>query len=204
MPEIVYIVVNEAMPGLVKIGRTNANLAERVRGLNNTSVPLPFELFHASEVANSQFVENNLHEAFGDHRVSKTREFFRLLPERARAALLLAQIKEIKLGDEVYDSAEAKAEVEVAKRRSRFKLSMIGIKPGTTLKLAMDPNIVCTTIDESNKVEFNGEETSLSDAALQAVTKLGYEWPSASGPWEWTLDGKRLDEIRRSIEESAD
>jgi hypothetical protein len=33
---------------------------------------------------------------------------------------------------------------------------------------------------------------------------LGYDWASASGPWEWTYGGKRLDEIRAEIEERAD
>lgn len=44
MPEIVYVLTNEAMPGLVKIGRTNNELAARIRALYSTSVPLPFEL----------------------------------------------------------------------------------------------------------------------------------------------------------------
>jgi hypothetical protein len=89
MAEIVYVLINEAMPGLIKIGRTNSDLAGRIRNLYQTGVPLPFELFFACEVADSTFVENQLHEAFDDHRISKNREFFRLAPERARAALLL-------------------------------------------------------------------------------------------------------------------
>ena len=88
MAEIIYVVTNEAMPGLIKIGRTNDDLATRIRGLNNTSVPLPFELYYACEVKDFAFVETQLHEAFGDHRVSKNREFFRLAPERARAGLV--------------------------------------------------------------------------------------------------------------------
>jgi hypothetical protein len=204
MAEIVYVLVNEAMPGLIKIGRTNSDLALRIRSLYQTGVPLPFELFFACEVTDSAFVEAQLHEAFGDHRVSKKREFFRLAPDRARAALLLASKGEIRLGDEVYDTPEEKAEVEVAKRRARFRLSMIGIKPGTELQLAKDPTIICTTVDENNQVDFKGDITSLSDAALQAVGSLGYDWPGVSGPWEWTYQGKRLDEIRREIEERTD
>ena len=50
-------------------------------------------LRHAdSETREAAFVERQLHEAFGDHRVSKNREFFRLAPERARAALYLAMV----------------------------------------------------------------------------------------------------------------
>ena len=108
MSEIVYILTNEAMPGLIKIGLTNSDLAGRIKQLYQTNIPLPFELFYACEVKDAAFVETQLHEAFGDHRVSKNREFFRLAPERARAALSLAQIREIKLGeDEIYKIGRA-------------------------------------------------------------------------------------------------
>lgn len=204
MAEVVYVLTNESMPGLIKIGRTNGDLASRIRGLYQTGVPLPFELFFACEVRDSAFVEAQLHDAFGDHRVSKNREFFRLAPERASAALSLAKIREVKLGDEIFETPEDKAEVEAAKRRTRFQLSMLGIQPGTELKLYRDPSIICKTVDDKNKVEFKGDITSLSDAALQAFRDLGYDWPALSGPWEWTYQGKRLDELRREIEEKAD
>jgi hypothetical protein len=204
MAEIVYVLINEAMPGLIKIGRTNAELAARIRGLYSTGVPLPFELFYACEVANGGFVESQLHEAFGDHRVSKGREFFRLAPERARAALSIASLKEIKLGDELFETNEVKAEVEAAKRRGRFRLSMVGIKPGTELAFYRDPTIVCTTVDEGNQVDFRGDRTSLSDAALQALEAIGEDWASVSGPWAWTYQGKRLDDLRREIDDTAD
>jgi hypothetical protein len=54
----------------------------RIRGLYQTGVPLPFELFYACEVKDARLVEGRLHDAFGDHRVSKSREFFRIAPER--------------------------------------------------------------------------------------------------------------------------
>ena len=81
---------------------------------------------------------------------------------------------------------------------------MIGIKSGTELKLAKNPDITCKTVDERNQVDFNGEVTSLSDAALEAFSQLGFEYTALSGPWEWTYDGKRLDEIRREIEAASD
>lgn len=204
MPDIVYILTNEAMPGLIKIGYTNIDLAARIRQLYSTGVPLPFELFYACEVSSGLSVEGKLHDAFGDHRISKGREFFRLAPERAKAALSLAQIKEVKLGDEIFETNEIKAEVEAAKRRSKFRLSMLGIGPGTELQLAKDPKIICTTVDEGNKVDYLGDVTSLSDAALQAHNALGDDWPSVSGPWAWTYKGQRLDDLRRQIEEKAD
>ena len=212
MTEIVYVLTNEAMPGLVKIGCTQGDLATRVRGLFQTGVPLPFEVFYACEVGDCKFVEKQMHDAFGDHRISKSREFFRIAPERVKAALLIGAKVEIKIGDEIFENlpetsetaSEAKAEVEAAKRRSRFKFSMIGMNPGTELHLEKDISITCKTIDDKNKVEYLGEVTSLSDAALQAIKSLGYEWPVVSGPWEWTYQGKRLDTIRREIEENSD
>lgn len=204
MAEIVYILTNEAMPGLVKVGRTNGELAVRIKALFQTGVPLPLELFFACEVSNSVFVEQQLHDAFGDHRVSRNREFFRIAPERIQAALMLASVRPISLGDEVYETPEDKADVVAAKRRSRFVLSMIGLKPGTVLALARQPAITCTTVDELNKVNFNGKVTSLSDAAIRAYSTLGQDCGALSGPWAWTHDGKRLDDLRREIDEQSD
>ena len=131
-------------------------------------------------------------------------KFFRISPERVRAAMSLAAIKEIKLGDEIFETAADKADLESARRRARFRLSMIGLKPGTELQLYKDPSITCKTVDEENKVEFRGDITSLSDAAMQALESIGIEWPTVSGPWEWSYLGRRLDEIRREIEEKSD
>jgi len=204
MNGIVYILTNEAMPGLIKIGCTTDDLANRVRGLYTTGVPLAFEVFCACEVADIDRVERKLHDAFDDHRVSKSREFFRLAPERARAALSLAELKEVKLGDKVFATQEDKAEVEAAKRRTRFQFSMIGMAPGTELKLNRDPAITCRTLNEINQVEFKQEKTSLSDAAVQAYVDLGYPDSERSSRFEWTYNGKRLDDIRREIEGKAD
>src|SRR5215467_14078682 len=145
MTEIVYILTNEAMPGLAKIGHTVDNLAARIRGLYGSGVPLPFELFYACEVKDCRFVEKQLHDAFGDHRISKNREFFRIAPERVRAALSIAAVKEIKLGDEIFETQEEKAEVESAKRRARFQFSMVGIKPSSELRLEKNDSITCVT-----------------------------------------------------------
>ena len=90
MNEIIYILINEAMPGYVKIGRTT-NLEQRIRSLDTTSVPLPFECFYACTVANADFVEKQLQDAFLDHRVRSTREFFELSPDRVVSALKLAE-----------------------------------------------------------------------------------------------------------------
>jgi hypothetical protein len=64
--------------------------------------------------------------------------------------------------------------------------------------------MICTTIDDRNKVEFQGTVTSLSDAAIKAYAALGQDVQALSGPWEWTFDGCRLDDIRREREEASE
>ncbi len=49
----VYILTNESMPDIIKIGITD-NLSRRLRDLDNTSTPLPFECFYALEVEDAQ------------------------------------------------------------------------------------------------------------------------------------------------------
>ena len=68
MKEIIYILINPAMPGLVKIGRTN-NLEDRLRSLDNTSTPLPFQCIYAVEVDKDLNIEKLLHKTFKDSKV---------------------------------------------------------------------------------------------------------------------------------------
>lgn len=78
MNEIIYILTNEAMPGYVKIGFTNGSLNDRLRQLDRTGVPLPFEVYYACEVKNARNDEQWLHAIFSDRRVRDSREFFKI------------------------------------------------------------------------------------------------------------------------------
>ena len=93
MSEVVYVLTNEAMPGLVKIGRTSVNVDQRIRELDTTSVALPFQCFYAAEVADAAKVERGLHRIFSDKRIRLNREFFRVDANQVREAILLAQLK---------------------------------------------------------------------------------------------------------------
>ena len=50
MNQIVYILKNESMPEYVKIGFTHGDVKERLRQLDRTGVPLPFEVYYAATV----------------------------------------------------------------------------------------------------------------------------------------------------------
>lgn len=82
---IVYVLSNPAMPGIVKIGRSDQkDLKQRLRSLFNTSVPLPFKVEFACyvEKADTKNLEAALHSAFADKRVHEKREFFRVQKEQ--------------------------------------------------------------------------------------------------------------------------
>ena len=53
---IVYVLVNEAFDSYIKIGKTN-NLEQRLKQLDNTSVPLPFRCVFAIEVSDMDKIE---------------------------------------------------------------------------------------------------------------------------------------------------
>src|SRR5204863_9381589 len=96
MPNIIYVLTNEAMPGLVKIGFTEDSVVNRMRQLTaHAGVPLPFECYYAAEVDDTTRVERILHQLFSEARVNPKREFFRLDPQKVVMALNLGNLKEV-------------------------------------------------------------------------------------------------------------
>ena len=92
--QIIYILSNEAMPGILKIGRT-WNLKERMKDLDNSSVPMPFECAYAALVEDAIFVERQLHTIFASFRVRGRREFFRIDPAPVIAAIELVEVQSL-------------------------------------------------------------------------------------------------------------
>lgn len=68
------------MPGLIKIGRTDRTLEQRMKELNTTGVPTPFVLEHSASTTNSLMAEKEIHAALVARGVRNTdsREFFRM------------------------------------------------------------------------------------------------------------------------------
>lgn len=195
MNEIIYILINEAMPGYVKIGKTN-DLEERIRTLDNTSVPLPFECFYACTVNDAAFVEQQLHDAFLDQRVRTSREFFEIAPERAVAALKLAAIENITPKKDFVESQEDQNALNEARvRRAIFNFKMVDIPVGAELVFSRDENTKAKVID-NRSIEYNGKITSLSDSAREI---LGYD-SRVSGTLYWMYEGETLDARRRRFD----
>jgi hypothetical protein len=195
MNEIIYVLINEAMLGYVKIGKTN-NLEQRIRSLDTTGVPLPFECFYACTVKDASFVEHQLHDVFKDHRVRSSREFFEIAPERAVSALKLAEIENMTPKKDFVESDEdQKALNEARTRRAVFNFAMVDIPIGTELAFSRDENIKTRVVD-NRSVIFDGEITSLSTSAQKI---LGADY-GVAGTDYWTYEGETLDERRRRME----
>lgn len=200
MSEIIYILTNEAMPGYVKIGKTNNALEQRIRELSaSTSVPLPFTAFYACTVKDAHFVEHQLHDAFDDNRVNPKREFFRVAPERVVAALKLAEIENITPKKDIVETKEDQEALDAARKiRSRFNFEMVKIPIGSELYFSRDENIKARVVDThtANSIEFNGKRTSLSRSAQKI---LDYQY-GVAGTDYWMYEGETLDERRRRLE----
>ena len=92
MPNIVYVLTNPAMPGIVKIGMTDKNdVQDRMKDLYTTGVPLPFECAIARQLDDVEAarLEGALHRAFGPSRVNPSREFFQIESEQVEGLIQL-------------------------------------------------------------------------------------------------------------------
>jgi hypothetical protein len=73
----VYILCNDAMPNIFKIGYTDRAPLQRADELSNsTSVPMPFQVVFYIECSSPKDVESEIHGEFDKYRLSKNREFF--------------------------------------------------------------------------------------------------------------------------------
>jgi T5orf172 domain len=204
MAEIVYVLTNEAMDGLVKIGRTSTSVEQRIKELDNTSIPLPFQCFFAGEVQDSAKIESLLHSTFSNNRVRNNREFFRVDANQVRSAILIANpIDVTPKTDVVVDVSDIKAMQKASitsEKRSKLKFSDLGISVGDKLTFVKDEACICTVVKDG-EVKFDDQILSTSKAALIALKKRGYEWSTVNGNDYWSFEGETLTARRLRLED---
>ena len=193
---LIYVLTNDCMPGLVKIGQTTrTDLGRRMRELYSTGVPVKFESAASCKVPLDKLdmVEQALHRAFGKLHVG-THEFFRISPEEVKPLLnameTLAGLKDAT--DEVQqeiDKAADDVEAEEAERRKLPNMDFfnMNLHPGDTLTFIREPYSQCTIV--SNKTVDFGE---MHDVSLSSVTRQLLNYTARPAPFWRTADGRLL------------
>jgi hypothetical protein len=196
MNQIVYILTNQSMPEYIKIGFTTGEVKDRIKQLDRTGVPLPFEVYYAATVADAHKEETWLHSIFADRRARDSREFFKMNPEYAALALKRVEIKEVEIDSDL--TPEQQKEVDEAKeRRSRFHFAQYGIPLGAKLTFTRNSGIIAEVAD-NDKIKIDDKVDSLSSFAREL---LGYK-RKPQGTLYFEYEGEILDDRRRRIDES--
>ena len=190
---IVYILSNPAFDNYVKIGRT-IDIEQRMKQLDNTSVPLPFRCVFAVEVDDDVAVERLVHQAFADVRVRTTREFFEIDAQRVIAALKLTKGRDVTPKKDIAEDEESILALEraITKRKS-YSFSDAHVNVGDVLSYTKDESITAIVVADK-KIEFEDQVISLSKAALILLHREGYNWKQANGWAYWMKDGETLGE----------
>ena len=193
--EIVYVLTNGAMPGLVKIGITSqSDLDIRLKQLYTTGVPVPFDCYYACRVKSCKQVETALHFAFSGFCVNPSREFFRMEPEKVKAILELLKVEEVTgyVEKEISENVPANDRVAseaLKRRRPKMNFEEMGIPVGAVL--TFKDNKTSVTVHDAKTVDLSGDQLSLT-AATQQI--MGTESSVQPSPY-WYYNGRLLKDI---------
>ena len=153
----VYILTNDCMPGIIKIGYTTQTIEERLKELDTTGVPWPFKCHFAVETDRYKEIESLLHDAFSDYRMRDNREFFKIAPERVVSALRISGGEEIKMDNTAIDENGNKTEMPngAETNKKRFQFEKYGIHVGSELSFTRDKEKKCRVVGGGD-VEYQG------------------------------------------------
>lgn len=209
----VYILTNPSFKDdWVKIGKSSRPVDIRSKELDNTAVPLPFEIYATLKTAKYEAVEKLIHKTIDrltDLRIRQNREFFNVPPAKAldilkdiSTTLDDAEIDEVYLGENRKRNSTTKVENnDFSKRhqRPRFKFSMINIPIGATI--VFTPTGIEVKVAEDDKIEYQGRLYKLSPFV---GTFMPPEKQNTSGAYQgakyFSYKGEILDDIRSKIE----
>lgn len=81
-----YVLSNNSMPNILKIGKTRQKAASRAHELSkHTAIPTPFKLEYETFFQHAEHAEMLIHAMLADHRIDVMREFFAVRLDHAIA-----------------------------------------------------------------------------------------------------------------------
>ncbi|MBR5249042.1 MAG: GIY-YIG nuclease family protein [Bacteroidales bacterium] len=209
-PGYVYILTNPSFKeDWVKIGKSSRPVNIRSKELDNTAVPLPFEIFATIRTVKFNEVEKLIHKTIDrltDLRIRQNREFFNIQPQIALDILrdIATTIDDAFI--ELYHNNQPVKEVidtsteEAQKRRAPFKFSMVKIPIGETI--IFTPRNIKVKIASDNQVEYEGRIYKLSPfTAAFLPDEMRNPSDAYQGPKYFTYKGRALDELRKELED---
>lgn len=203
----VYILTNKSFKDdWVKIGKSGRPVDIRSKELDNTAVPLPFEIYATLKTSKYEQVEKLVHKTIDrltDLRIRQNREFFNIEPNQAldifRDIATTLDDAEIKVYEQTKDESSGEEVDTKNKKRPRLKFSLLGIKVGE--ELTFIPTGVKVTVATDDKVEYDGRLYQLSPFV---GTFLPEDKQNDSGCYQgakfFSYKGKVLTDLRNEIE----
>lgn len=208
-PGYVYILTNPSFrDDWVKIGKSSRPVDVRSKELDNTAVPLPFEIYATIKTSKYNEVEKLVHKTIDrltDLRIRQNREFFNVAPQIAldifRDIAGTIDDAEVTLYQDNKPIAEREKQEHKKRevRRPRFKFSMCGIKIGE--QVTFDPTGITIKVASDDSIEYEGRIYKLSPFV---GTFMPDDLRNTSGAYQgakyFSYNGKVLDEIRKEKE----
>ena len=205
----VYILTNPAFrEDWVKIGKSSRPVDVRSKELDNTAVPLPFEIFATMQTSKFNEVEKLVHKTIDrltDLRIRQNREFFNVAPQIAldifRDIAQTIDDAEVILYEDNKPivASESKEPQKREVKRARFKFSMCGIKIGEVVTFI--PTGIVVKVASDDAIEYEGRIYKLSPFV---GTFMPEEYRNTSGAYQgskyFSYNGKILDDIRKENE----
>ena len=190
----VYILTNPSFrEDWVKIGKSSRPVDVRSKELDNTAVPLPFEVYATLYTSKYSKVEKQIHKQIDrltDLRIRQNREFFNIAP-----AVALDIMRDTA---DLLDDAELAIYVDGKPVISQNH--MVGINIGDTI--IFDELDIPLKVATDDKVEYEGRLYSLS---AFTGTFLPVEKQNTSGAYQgpkyFSFKGKVLADLRNEIEQ---
>lgn len=214
----VYILTNPSFRAdWVKIGKSSRPVDVRSKELDNTAVPLPFEIYATLKTAKYAKVEKQIHKQIDrltDLRIRQNREFFNIAPSVALD--IMRDIADLLDDAELAVYVDGKPVVSknkeedhkfevVNKEKQRktpkppFKFHMIGLNVGDLI--TFDPLNLQVRVASDDKIEYEGRLYSLSTFTANFLPEEK-QTPSGryQGPKYFSYQGKKLSDWREEKE----
>jgi len=210
----VYILTNPSFrEDWVKIGKSSRPVDIRSKELDNTAVPLPFEIYATMKTSKYNEVEKLVHKTIDrltDLRIRQNREFFNVAPQVALDIFrdIAETIEDAEIVEYESNQPKIKSDLDVPKekrevRRGRFKFSMVNIPIGTMITFV--PTGLNVKVASDDQIEYDGRIYKLSPFV---GTFMPEEKQNASGAYQgakyFSYNGRILDDIRTDLECESD